>query len=168
MISRKANSILAGFFLVLLISTTVVAGDEQLYGTWRLVSYTRTVLATDETTNFFGKSPYGFINYGQDGRMLVLIVSDTRPKVFDLTKMTDQVRLELFKTMFAYGGTYTYNGKTVTHHVDISWNEERTGTDQVRDVKFDGNRLILSTQPYQWGGGQAFNRLTWERIEKSK
>ena len=144
------------------------AGDKQLYGTWRLVSYTRTVLATGETTKFFGNSPYGFINYGQDGRMLLLVVSDNRPKVPDLTEMTDQLRLELFKTMFAYGGTYTYNGKTVTHHVEISSDEQRTGTDQVREVKFEGNRVILSTPPYQWRGEQSFNRLTWERIEKSK
>lgn len=34
---------------------------------------------------------------------------------------------------------------TITHHVDISWNQVWTGTDQVRDVKFEGRKLILST-----------------------
>jgi Lipocalin-like domain len=164
---RKTNSLLAGFFLVLLISTTVLAADEQLYGTWRLVSFTRTVLATGETMDAFGKSPHGFINYGRDGRMLVLIVSDKRPKVADLAKMTDQERVELFKSTIAYGGTYTYDGKAVTHHVDISWNENWTGTHVVRQVKFDGNRLALSAAPAPSpeDGRLVTAVLTWERIQ---
>ena len=166
MISRKAIYFLTGILLVLLTGTIVFAGDEQIYGTWRLVKYTRTVLATGETAKFLGNSPSGFINYARDGRMLVLIVSDIRPKGPDLTKMTDQLRVELFKTMFAYGGTYTFNGKTITHHVDIS-SDERTG-DLVREVKFEGNRIVLRTPPYQWRGEQSFNELTWERIEETK
>ena len=77
MISRKTIWSLVGFFSILLASTVVVAGDEQLYGTWRLVSYKATVAATGETVEPFGKSPQGFINYGRDGRMLVLIVRET-------------------------------------------------------------------------------------------
>jgi len=165
--SKKAISFLAGFFLVLLISTTILAADEQFYGTWRLVSFTRTVLATGETTDIYGKSPRGFINYGRDGRMLVLIVSDKRPKPPDLAKMTDQERVELFKTTIAYGGTYTYDGKTITHHVDISWNENWTGTDVVREVKFDGNKLMLSTRPApaSTDGKLVTAVLTWERVQ---
>jgi hypothetical protein len=167
MISRRTNSLLAGFFLVLLISTTVLAGDEQLYGTWRLVSFTRTVLATGETTDIFGKSPHGFISYARDGRMFFLAVSDNRPKPADLAKMTDQERVELFKSMYAYGGTYTYDGKTITHHVDISWNENWTGTDVVREVKVDGNRLSVSTVPAPSAidGKLVTAVLTFERVQ---
>jgi hypothetical protein len=141
--------------------------DEQLYGTWRLVSFTTTDLATGETTDIFGKSPYGFLNYGRDGRMLVLIVSDKRPKPADMTKMTDQDRVALFKSAIAYGGTYTYDGKTVTHHVDISSNENWTGTDAVREVKFYGNRLTLSTvSTPSWEDGKPITAvLTWERVQ---
>jgi hypothetical protein len=39
--------------------------------------------------------------------MMVLIVKDERPKPPDLAKMTDQERAQLFKTLVAYGGTYT-------------------------------------------------------------
>ena len=80
--------------LIFQISSSAKAGNEELYGTWRLISNTRTVLATGETTDAFGKSPHGFINYGRDGRMLVLIVAGERPKPPDLTKMTDQERVE--------------------------------------------------------------------------
>lgn len=147
MISRITNSVLAGFILVLLISTTVLATDDQLYGTWRLVSYTRTFLATGETTYYFGKSPHGYINYGRDGRMFFMFVSDKRPKPKDLSKMTDQERVELFNTMGAYCGTYTVDGNTVTHHIDVSANENWTGTDLVRKFKLDGDRLVINTVP---------------------
>jgi len=167
MISRKTNSFLAGIFLVLLISTTVLAADEQLYGTWRLISYKRTVLATGETTDIFGKSPHGFLNYGRDGRVLALVVAEGRPKPADMAKITDQERAELLKTMFAYGGTYTYDGKSVTHHIDISFNENWTGTDQVRDLKFEGSKLIISTRPAPNPADGKFQTavLTFERVQ---
>ena len=141
--------------------------DEQLYGTWRLVSFTTTDLATGEATDIFGKSPHGFLNYGRDGRMLVLIVGDTRPKPADAAKMTDQDRVALYRSMIAYGGTYTYDGKTVTHHVDISWSETWTGTDAMREVTFDGNRLTLSTAatPSVEDGTPVSAVLTWERVQ---
>jgi len=153
--------------LIFLISSNTKAGNEELYGTWRLVSFKRTVLATGESTDLFGKSPRGFLNYGRDGRVLVLMVSDMRPKPSDLAKMTDQERVELFKTTIAYGGTYTYDGKVVTHHVDISWNENWTDTDVVREVKFDGNKLMLSTRPAPGvtDGKLVTGVLTWERVQ---
>lgn len=143
------------------------AGNEEIYGTWRLVSSTQTIVATGETTDTYGKAPRGFINYGRDGRMIGLIVKDERPKAADLAKMTDQERADLFKTMAAYGGTYTFNGTTITHYVDISWNQIWTGTDQVRNIKFDGRKLILSTnpQPRPQDGKVAISILTWEKLE---
>jgi hypothetical protein len=167
MISKKTIWFLVGVSLVLFSSTIVVAEDEQLYGTWRLVSYKRTVLATGETTDMLGKSPQGFINYGRDGRVLVLVVREDRPKPADYAKIPDQERAELHRTMFSYGGTYTYDGKTVTHHIDISWNETWTGTKQVRDVKFAGSKLILTTSPVPnpMDGKVGVAVLTWERAQ---
>jgi hypothetical protein len=152
---------------IILVSGVAKAGNEELYGTWRLVSNKRMIVATGETMDTFGKSPNGYISYGRDGRMFVLIVRDNRPKPPDLAKMTDQERAELFKTMIAYGGTYTYDGKTVVHHVDISWNENWTGTDSEREVKFEGNRLMLSTHPHTdpIDGKITSAVVTWERIK---
>ncbi len=153
--------------LVLLTSIHAGAGNEELYGTWRLVTFTQTIVATGETIDIFGKAPRGFINYGRDGRMIGLIVKDERPKPADLAKMTDQERAELFRTMVAYGGTYTLNSKTITHHVDISWNQIWTGTDQLRNIKFDGRQVILSTnpQPRSQDGKVVTSILAWEKLD---
>ena len=50
--------------LAVLMSIHSEAGNEELYGTWRLVSFTQTIVATGETTDVFGKAPRGFLNYG--------------------------------------------------------------------------------------------------------
>ena len=49
---KRSLAILVGT-LVLLMSIHVWAGDEELYGTWRLVSFTQTIVATGETTDIF-------------------------------------------------------------------------------------------------------------------
>ncbi|MGZ6236694.1 MAG: lipocalin-like domain-containing protein [Syntrophales bacterium] len=164
---RKATSLLAGFSLMLLMSTTAIAADKELYGTWRLVSFTQTVVATGETKDIFGKSPQGIFVAGRDGRYTFLIVSDKRPKVPDLAKLTDPERVELFKTMIAYSGKYTFDGKTLKIRLDISWNENWTGTELVRHVKFEGDKLLLSTipAPASQHGKIVTAVLTWERIE---
>lgn len=152
---------------ILAMCTNASAGDEQLYGTWRLVNYQRTIVVTGETTNLLGDAPRGFITYGRDGRMLVLIVADQRPQPADIEKMTDQERAALFESLISYGGTYTFDGKTVKHHVDISWNQVWTGTTQVRNVSFEGRKLILSTnpQPHAIDGRVSISELVWEKVE---
>ena len=47
--------------------------------------------------------------------------------------------------MTAYGGTYKFDGSTIEHHIDISWNEVWTGTTQVKSVKRDADRLVYTT-----------------------
>jgi Lipocalin-like domain len=153
--------------IVLATSLDAGGGGAPLVGTWRLLSYRRTVVATGETADLLGKSPQGFIGYGRDGRMFVLIVKEGRAKPQDIAKLTDEERAELFKTMVSYAGTYTFDGKTVTHHVDISWNQLWTGTDQVRNVRFDGRNLVISTnpQPSSIDGKVSVTTLTWEKVD---
>jgi hypothetical protein len=140
---------------------------NQLVGTYRLVSYRRTVSATGESEDLYGKSPQGYITYGREGRMMALFVKDQRPMPSELAKMTDQERANLFKTMVAYGGTYDYDGKTVTHHIDVSWNQIWTGTDVVRTVSFDGRRITLITKPAAnpTDGKMGVTVLTWEKVD---
>lgn len=139
---------------------------EELYGTWRLVSYTRQVVGTAESADLFGKAPHGFLNYGRDGRMIAIIVKENRPKPADLAKMTDQERAELFNTVIAYAGTFKVDGSRVVHNVDISWNENWTGTAQVRSLRLEGRRLIISADPQIGVDGRSVTPvLTWEKVQ---
>jgi hypothetical protein len=144
-----------------------IAADEELAGTYKLISSTRKILDTGEVSNTWGKNPKGFITYGKDGRMLVLIVSDDRPKPERVEKMNDQQRIDLFRSMTAYGGTYTFDGKRVQHHIDISGNEVWTGTTVVREITKDGDKLVYSSPaaPFASDGKMSEVTLVWEKVK---
>jgi hypothetical protein len=144
-----------------------IAADEELAGTYKLISSTRKILGTGEVSNTWGKNPKGFITYGKDGRMLVLIVSDDRPKPESVEKMNDQQRIDLFRSMTAYGGTYTFDGKRVQHHIDISGNEVWTGTTVVREIAKDGDKLVYSSPaaPFASDGKMSEVTLVWEKVK---
>ena len=158
---------LIGALIFLMPCGAWAAGSEELYGTWRLVSFVSQVVATGEKTDYFGKAPRGFLSYSRDGRMSALLVKDERPKPTDLAKVTNEERVELFKTMIAYGGTFSVAGNVVTHQVDISWNGNWTGTSQIRNFKLDGRKLYISTnpQPGITDGKPVIGILEWEKVE---
>ena len=105
--------------------------------------------------------------YGKDGRFLVLVVYDERPNPESIDKTTDQQRADLFRSMLAYGGTYKFDGKSIKHEIDMSWNEVWTGTTVIRDVTRDGDKLIYSTRPAPFSGDGKMSVVTvvWEKVK---
>jgi hypothetical protein len=141
-------------------------GGESLVGTWKLVSSKRTNLSTNQTVDTLGANPKGFITYGTDGRMMVIETSGDRPKPQDVESLSDQQRLELFSSLLAYAGTYEFDGKTIKHHIDVSWNEVWSGSIQERKVEKDGDRLIFRTipAPSPFDGSMGYATLIWEKV----
>jgi hypothetical protein len=115
-----------------------------------------------------GTHPSGYINYGRDGRMIVLIVGSDRKKPAAAVATPDEAEA-LIKSMLAYAGTYTIDtvAKTIIHHVEISWDQSRAGTDQVRTYKLEGDRIALTTEPSAdpATGKQTVRTLIWERLK---
>lgn len=144
-----------------------VCDAQSLVGTWRLVSFTRNYIQTGEVVDAFGPSPQGVITYGADGRFSVFIMAKNRPRPADLTKVTDKERLELYNTLIAYAGHYAFDGKVVTHNVELSANGTWNGTSQLRDVAINGDRVSLTTRPAPnfTDGRMVTAVLTWERLK---
>lgn len=141
---------------------------QKLLGTWKLVSYAGEEIPSGAKSDVMGPRPSGYINYGPDGRMIVIIVGSDRKKPVGPIA-TQEESQDLIRSMLAYAGTYTVDAsaKTVTHHVEISWDQSRTGTSQVRTYKFDGDRLTLITQPSNdpATGKETARTLVWERLK---
>ena len=77
----------------------------------------------------------------------------------------DNERLALYDTMFAYAGTYSVEADRVIHHVDISWNEAWTGTDQIRHFELKGNTLTLTTRITDSASNtEAHYAVVWEKV----
>jgi hypothetical protein len=140
--------------------------DNRLIGTWKLVSVVAEDLATGEKRDAWGPDPDGYINYGPDGRMIVINARSDRRKPKGPAPTRDEAA-DLFEGVLAYAGRYTVSGNEVTHHVDISWNEAWTGTSQVRIAQFDGERVRLSTRPSPdpVNGRMSVRTMTWEKMK---
>lgn len=138
-------------------------------GTWRLTSI-ETVRDNGEIIyEWMGAKPTGLIMYGLNGLMSVQIMRDPRPTFAEGSRLRGTPE----ETKAAYLGYYAYWGKysvdesegTVVHEIESSLWPEEVGKRNKRKYSLDGNRLVLTTPPYQRGDEKRFNRLTWERTD---
>jgi hypothetical protein len=144
------------------------SAQQEILGTWKLVSYVREEVPSGAKSDVMGAHPSGYIYYGRDGRMMVMIVGGERKKPAG-TVATPEEAQALMTSMLAYAGTYTVDtrAKTVIHHIEISWDQSRAGTDQVRSYKLEGNHITLTTEPSAdpATGKRTVRTLVWEKLE---
>lgn len=144
------------------------ATKQAFVGTWKLLSYVREEVPSGAKSEVMGAHPSGYINYGPDGRMMVIIVGTDRKKPAGPVATPDEAQA-LIRSMLAYAGTYTIDtqAKTVTHHIDVSWDQTRTGESHVRTYKLDGDRLTLMTEPSRdpATGTKTVRTVLWERVK---
>ena len=118
--------------------------DEKtlIVGTWKLVSVMYEDQETKALTPVFGDNPRGYQIATADGRWLALATPADRavPK-------TDAERAQAFQKMIAYSGRYRVDGSTITTKVDVAWNEAWVGGEQVRHIRFEGDRLFIESPP---------------------
>jgi lipocalin-like protein len=138
----------------------------EFLGTWQLMSFVRQEVPSGATSDVMGPHPSGFINYGRDGRMMVIITGSDRKK--PAGSVATQAELDsLTKGLVSYAGTYSVDvsARTVTHHIDISWNEVYTGTNQTRNYDLKGDLLRLTTvpSPDPVTGKMTVRVLAWQR-----
>jgi hypothetical protein len=142
--------------------------QQQILGTWKLVSYVREEVASGAKSDVMGAHPNGYINYGPDGRMIVIIAGSDRKKPVGPVATPGEAEA-LIRSMLAYAGGYTIDSeaKTLTHQIDVSWDQSRTGESHVRNYHLDGDRLTLTTEPSNdpATGKKTVRTLTWEKVK---
>jgi Lipocalin-like domain len=150
--------------IILLVSSALAGEPNPLVGTWRVTSLV-TETTNHERYNQLGDRPTGYLSYSADGQMSIIIVAGDRPAPLGNVP-TDAERLKLFETMIAYAGSYRVDGDKVIHHIDVAWNGERIGTDQVRFFTLSGNSLTLRTtpSPSPVDGREGVGILSLERV----
>lgn len=137
---------------------------SRILGTWRMLSWTRRLAETGHEQDALGKNPFGYLNYSPDGRLMVFVLRSDRTRPASRPP-TDEEKVRLFDSMFAYVGTYEVQDDRVIHTLDGSWNELWTGTKQVRLLAFDESRLIYTTAETvdPMDGQRCTYRVTFER-----
>jgi hypothetical protein len=116
------------------------AESDQIVGTWKLVSYVVEVKATGEKMRVMGDNPGGYVMFNPEGRVFFVLTGDGRKP-----GKTDAEKATLLNTLVAYTGTYRVeDGKWITK-VEVAWNPEWVGTEQVRPFVLDGDQLKVLT-----------------------
>ncbi|MEQ1611786.1 MAG: lipocalin-like domain-containing protein [Hyphomicrobiaceae bacterium] len=118
---------------------------RNLIGTWRLIATSAVDDAGQPIPAPYGPIPHGIVVFGFDGRMLA-VLADGRPELSTA---------EVAREFNSYCGNFTFDGETLITVVDGSSNPGWIGAEQVRTVRFDGERLVLKNGK---------RTLTWERV----
>jgi hypothetical protein len=134
---------------------------ERLIGSWRLVSYD-TVDAGGRRGRPYGEA-VGRLSYDANGNMAGQVMRPGRSRV-ELGAGNAQLVRAAYTGYIAYFGTYEVaaDGESVVHHVHGSLNPVWVGGEQVRRLRFEGERLVLSAEVVK-GAQVVTHTLTWER-----
>jgi hypothetical protein len=138
--------------------------ENPLLGTWRLVAMERR--ARDGEISYpFGPAPVGHLTYSADGHMSAIITPAGRPAPSsgNLREASEAEKLAIFEGCTAYAGACEFLGDRVVHHVEVSLNPSLVGTDQVRLVELDGDRLVLIPPARTVNGEAVTTRVSWVR-----
>ena len=154
------RTIIAGLLMTL--ASSALADDrEKIVGTWTLVSVVYEDQATKERTPVLGEHPRGYQIATPQGRWLALVTADGRP-----VPKTDEDRAKALRSMIAYSGRYRVEDNKVITKVEVAWNEAWVGGEQVRFVRFDGDKLYIESPPMPHpnvGGKVVRVIVVWER-----
>ena len=118
------------------------ADKDRIVGTWKLVSVVYEDAQTKERTPVLGEHPRGYQIATPEGRWLALMTAEGRaiPK-------NDADRAQALKSMIAYTGRYRVENGQVITKVEAAWNEAWVGGEQVRNIRFEGDRLYIESPP---------------------
>lgn len=129
--------------------------ESELVGTWQLV---RTAAHASDGTPvlppYGNESAMGIVSLAADGRM-ICVLCDSRAEMPD----------GLEREYNSYCGAYTYDGRQLVTRVDASANDDWFASEQVRDVSFEGDLLVLRPPPRITNGKTLQRVLYWQKID---
>jgi len=115
---------------------------RNIVGVWKLVSVVYEDAATKERTPALGEHPKGRQIATAQGQWLALVTADGRK-----VPQSDEERAQALRSMIAYTGRYRIEGGKVITKVEAAWNEAWVGGEQVRLIRFEGDRLFIESPP---------------------
>ena len=128
--------------------------ENLLYGTWRLVKG----ISRDSEENLL-PPPYGgaeamaLLSLRRDGRM-ISVLCDSRVNIPSGEE----------RDYTSYCGKYSFDGSILITRVDACSDPARFGTNQVRQVRMEGNLLVLEPPPREKNGKTEYREMFWEKI----
>lgn len=151
---RFAASVAAATAVAAVRSAHAAEDKPSLIGTWKLVDATSRDAQGAPLPKPYGPKGMGLVTLNADGRMMA-VLCDGR------TELPEGAR----RDYASYCGNYTFDGTTLVTKVDSSSAARiAIGSDQVRKVRFEGKRMVLTPPPVELNGTMQYRDIFWERI----
>ncbi|MEM7726172.1 MAG: lipocalin-like domain-containing protein [Cyanobacteria bacterium P01_A01_bin.45] len=150
--------------------------NNPLLGTWKLISITAIFSDGKVNKEAFGENPIGYITYTHESKMMVIFSRSDRTLLpgnapSPLTDFIHSIPVEeraiAFTTFNAYAGSYTIDGNTVTHHVEIASIPNRVGKSLTRTFSLNNNQVTLKTPQSKSDKHPKIFELVWEKVSNS-
>lgn len=125
----------------------------SIVGTWKLAHATARDAAGATLPVPYGGKGIGRVTFTADGRMMSVVCDGRR----ELPAGTP-------REYSSYCGNYAFDGSRLVTRVDAASDPSRIGSDQVRGVRFEDGRMILSPPPRRGSASEEHRELSWERI----
>jgi len=178
--------------LLFFATSTLAQDDPKLLGMWKLVAFHTEDVQTKARNNVYGEQPIGYMRVWDDGRFDAYAVQDRPEPVQSIWEDVAQIFSEQAATYRAifYSGKYRVDGDKLIVHIDrvlhegwvgvqafdMSWNEARTATAEVRYFYLasgpnDRDVLRIETPPTanpNGAGNTIIGRVVWERSSESE
>jgi hypothetical protein len=129
----------------------------SIVGTWRLVKAEAYDPSGKPLAAPYGGQGMGRVTFSAEGRMAAVVV-DGRPEPPPGAK----------RDFSSYCGNYSFDGARLVTRVDAASDPSRIDGDQVREVSFAGDFMVLRPppRPSASGSGTEQRILTWEKISE--
>ncbi len=108
-----------------------------------------------------GLHPRGAQIATREGRWIAVVTAQSRP-----VPENDAERAAALRSMIAYTGRYRVEDDRIVTKVEAAWNEAWVGTEQVRIMRFEDDRLHLEGPPQphpNLAGRRVRVIITWRR-----
>jgi hypothetical protein len=136
---------------------------ESLEGHWRLESF-YVEQADGQRMYPFGPDPVGYLTYWQGRFQANLMASGRQPFASgDLANPAPDEAVAAFRQYIGYTGRYDFDGRQVSHMVEVASFPDWVGGTQTRLVAWQDNRLVLTTPPLAYSGATPVFTLVWRR-----
>ena len=125
----------------------------SIVGTWKLAAAAARDRDGKPLPVPYGGKGMGRVMFDSEGRMMA-VTCDGRA----------ELPPGVSRAYSSYCGNYTFDGQRLVTRVDAASDPSRIGSDQGREVSFDGDRMILRPPPRHTEAGEEYRELTWVRI----
>jgi hypothetical protein len=133
--------------LALLVVLAPTASAQEIVGSWKQTAFYQEVVSSGEKRFPFGEKVMGRCVYTKEGSFCTMATGVDRKQ--GAGAPSDEERVGLFKTMYAYCGTYRVEGSKLFGKSDVAWTPNWAKQEHNATWKVDGKTLVIETMPFK-------------------